>query len=90
MEKEVADKKLSLARTEISNSAENIGIRSEFNFGEESKVDLFYIYKKLMEDSIREFSQETLDEFVRKDEVVAFMSKIHDQYLKHDPDEISG
>ena len=43
-----------------------------------------------MEESIRQFSQDTLDEFVRKDEVVAFMSRIHDQYLKHDPDEISG
>ena len=43
-EQEARDKRLNFARKGVSNSAEKIGIRSEFNFGEESKVDLYYIY----------------------------------------------
>ena len=47
-----------------SNSAEVIGLRSEFNMGEESKVDLFYIYKKLMTESLLAFNQDMMNEFV--------------------------
>ena len=46
-------KKLNEARKEISLSADVIGFRSEFYMGEESKVDLFYIYKKLMTEGLR-------------------------------------
>ena len=48
------------------------------------------IYKKLMHESIQQFNWDSLQEFVLKDEVVAFMPRIHDQYLKHDPSAITG
>ena len=51
---------LHIEKQKVKTSAEEIGFRSEFTFGEGSKVDLPYIFKKLMRDGIKEFSDEMM------------------------------
>ena len=42
----------------IEHSPEKIGIRSEFNFGEESKVDLNHIFNLFQREGLKEFSED--------------------------------
>lgn len=74
---------MAVEKRKASHSIEEIGHRSEFNLGKGSKVDLTYIFKKLMRDGLKEWTDEMMTEFIQRDEVIAFMTEIRAINEKH-------
>lgn len=58
----------------VAHSPEKIGIRSEFNFGEKSKVNLQGIFEAFQREGLRDFTEEQFSELISRGEVIAFLS----------------